>query len=165
MSNHRDHNGGVRNGKAKQGHGSGQAAEAEPRKEEAPLSLGFRLAVSKEAEEIILRESLLPLWNPDFEVCGLVLDDWTFYAIRNVHPRPERNFQFCIADLDTFIKVSHIDRVIGIYHSHPSNDPNPSADDMAGKPDMEGLRYWIVTQNQVVEWSLCDSAPVRISAE
>lgn len=107
--------------------------------------------------ESLLRDALLPLWNDQFEVCGLVLDNWTIYAIRNDHCNPEHNFSFDIGELDGFVRAFSMNRVRGVYHTHPNNIPVPSKDDVLGQPRMQGLKNYIVTESNVVEWRIDDS--------
>lgn len=99
-----------------------------------------------------LRDSLLPLWNPMHEVCGLVLKDGTIFPVRNVHDEWESNFQFSIEDLDKFMDGHKYDEVLGVYHSHPSGSPLPSQKDVLGWPKGGGLRYFIITNDRVTEW-------------
>lgn len=99
-----------------------------------------------------LRDSLLPLWNDSYEICGLVLKDGAIYPVRNVHEELESNFQFSIEDLDKFMDGHKYEEVLGVYHSHPSNNPLPSQKDVLGWPRGGGLRYFIVTRERVTEW-------------
>ena len=99
-----------------------------------------------------LRDSLLPLWNPAFEVCGLVLKDGAIYAIKNIHDDAHNSFQFCIDDLETFCDEYRYEDVLGVYHSHPSGNPLPSSRDVSGWPKGGDLRYFIVTRDSITEW-------------
>ena len=137
MSNNQEHRDEANDGEGQtlQGYRPRQAIEAEQR-----------------AAQEALKEQLLPLWNNQFEVCGLVLKNGTYYAIRNVHKAPEHNFEFCLDDLDWFGQNHDFDEIEGIFHTHPNNRPLPSATDLQGWPRGEGLRYWIVTQYLLTEW-------------
>lgn len=117
----------------------------------------FNFQSAQGVEDAILRDALLPLWNDRVEVCGLVLKDSTIYTVRNVHDRPKSGFAFSIEDLDKFLNVRDFNEIAGVFHTHPTNFPAPSKEDLAGKPAHSELRNYIVTQNHVVEWRLSDS--------
>lgn len=115
-------------------------------------SPGINDAFGNEVGVESLRDSLLPLWNDTFEVCGLVLKDGAIYPVRNVHEHWEANFQFSIEDLDKFMDSHRYEEVLGIYHSHPSNNPLPSQKDVLGWPKGGDLRYFVITKDRVTEW-------------
>lgn len=110
-----------------------------------------------------LYTSLRMLWNNHTEVCGLVLQDHTIYAVNNVATEADRAFEFSIPDLNQFMKNHKVSDVLGVYHTHPSNSIWPSDADIAGWPSGENLRYWIVTQQAVTEWEKCNDGGVRIA--
>jgi proteasome lid subunit RPN8/RPN11 len=93
------------------------------------------------------------------EVCGFVTDAEDVLYVPNSHTEPHFNFYMDIQDiqeaLDIICKVNQ-QNVIGIFHTHPSNIPWPSPVDLSGWPNPDLLwRYWIATNHEVVEWSLC----------
>lgn len=89
--------------------------------------------------------------NP-LEVCGFVMDDWTFVPIKNVAERPEKSFFMDPVGSFEFLRENH-ESVIGIFHSHPGGTEEPSGDDVSGwPPEHLGLRYWVVTSDGVGEW-------------
>lgn len=104
------------------------------------------------SQEEALNLALVPLWNDQFEVCGVVLKDYSVYAIRNTHGYPEKNFRFDPEDIDRLLEKYSYRDILGIYHTHPSNNPRPSANDVSGWPKGEGLRYWVVTETSAYEW-------------
>jgi len=69
---------------------------------------------------------------------GLDLGDEVldFVPLSNVHCVPRHGFA-----LDSLEVARHLHRgVVGLYHSHPGQDPNPSCWDLIP----EGWHYWIV---------------------
>jgi proteasome lid subunit RPN8/RPN11 len=98
------------------------------------------------------------------EMCGFVMLDphWTYIPVNNCHPRPQQHFQM---EADGMLEVlrynSH--QVAGIYHSHPRGRKEPSPDDVEIMRLYRQFRFWIVTYNNVYEWSLDNDVarPVR----
>jgi len=60
------------------------------------------------------------------EACGLILEDWTFIPCNNLSPKPKGSFI-----LDPLPLLQHEHDTIGIFHSHPDDNPLPSEDDIA----------------------------------
>jgi proteasome lid subunit RPN8/RPN11 len=66
------------------------------------------------------------------EACGLVVARGTKFRIvraRNLAADPINTFDL---DPDAWLQVGHDEEVIGIYHSHPSGNPEPSLCDLSG---------------------------------
>lgn len=86
-----------------------------------------------------------------FETCGFIVNTpggfWV-HPVKNVHPNPEHNFEM---DPEEQARAFHELNIVGVYHSHPSGPPQPSAADR--KFATPGLRQFIVTTDGVYEWS------------
>lgn len=91
------------------------------------------------------------------EICGFLLDDWTVMPGTNI-ANSEQEFEI---DHDTTLYVfqEEGDRLMGVYHSHPSGNLEPSQFDINNAP--EGLRYFIVTRREIVEWVIQDGVASR----
>lgn len=140
-------------GKALSGHGQGQATSSEQGQEQAAMTSTekARLPIPK------IEDSLLPYWNPYVEHCGLVLSDHTTIEIRNSARGTGGEFLMMGEDVCDAL-VPHgmdVEDIVGIFHTHPSNCSHPSIPDIKGWPK-GSIRYFIVTQNKVVEWELND---------
>lgn len=95
------------------------------------------------------------------EICGFVMEGWNFLPITNTAATPTKNFEM---DPDELIHVllHDADGVLGVYHSHPAGQKEPSSTDIAGwRYPM--FRYWIVTYQDVYEWRIEDerAKPLR----
>lgn len=88
--------------------------------------------------------------DPDKEICGLILDNGAVHPILNVHPNPQSTF---FMDPMQQLEALEIfgDRIIGMYHSHPSFNPDPSDTDKLGWPPA-GWQYWIIVGRIIFEW-------------
>lgn len=92
--------------------------------------------------------------HPMNEVCGFVLVKDSYIPVKNCASQPWRNFRMS-SGIQREVVESHGDDIIGIFHSHPSGNPYPSSNDIIGWPsdeDFNFCRYWIVTDDKVVEW-------------
>jgi len=92
------------------------------------------------------------------ERCGLIDAEWNVWNVPNCHDRPYRNYLMADEDvypiLDTIYekRESHI---IAVWHTHPNNVPWPSPRDIVGWPNAQlKWRYFIVTNDEVIEWGL-----------
>lgn len=88
------------------------------------------MRLSPETKTVLIR---LAAECSDREVCGLLDSAGEAYPIRNVSGRAGCAFVFHKADY--YLALDHIARrgrdVAAIYHSHPGNDTQPSAEDLA----------------------------------
>lgn len=93
--------------------------------------------------------------NFDREVCGFITSSWQLNFITNVHQDFKHNFRMHeqqYADAIKRIYASN-EQVLGVFHTHPSNDPRPSYGDIQGWPNKDlHWRYWIATAVDVFEW-------------
>jgi proteasome lid subunit RPN8/RPN11 len=118
-----------------------------------------RLPLDKEIERIL---TAFCIKNRE-EMCGFVTANENVYQIKNVHTERRHNFY-----MDTFEAQQAINlifesntTVLGIWHTHPTNIPWPSARDLVGWPNpVLGWRYWVVTATAAVEWSLVEGNPL-----
>lgn len=108
-----------------------------------------------------MKDELLNFWNKFTERCGYVLRDGTIIEIPNNSRNPRRSFKMDLDDLITAFRNHNPRNVVGIFHTHPSNSPKPSREDIAGWPS-ESIKYWIVTENAVYEWAKDVSGSVRL---
>jgi len=100
---------------------------------------------------------------PD-EMCGFVISGWNYIPVPNCASDPQRHFEMDQTMLLEILTFS-ADKVLGIYHSHPRGNKAPSEYDcgMMRNYTVHGFRFWIVTYNNVYEWSMSDdeARPVR----
>lgn len=110
-----------------------------------------------------LEEALLSFWNEDRERCGLIIDN-TVVEFENVSDESKSEFAFYSSDVDFFLETHGLtnDSVVGVWHTHPTNEARPSELDLNGWPRVEGsVRYFIVAENIVTEWEIDDSGEAR----
>lgn len=92
------------------------------------------------------------------EICGLISNQQGILYVPNSHKEPRFNFYMTLDDLRAALfEIQQIEeqKVIGVFHTHPTNVPWPSPEDISGWPNLAlGWRYWIATNHEVVEWSL-----------
>lgn len=94
------------------------------------------------------------------EMCGFLHRDWSGITImENVSERDDR---FEIPDEALMEFYSVYPNPLGFFHSHPSGRRGPSNRDVEYAP--QGMRYWIVTLSEVVEWDMSNDPPAEISA-
>jgi len=106
-------------------------------------------------EQLVMHAKL----GAPYEICGFIVllgpsglfgnahRHW-ICAIRNVHKEPEHHWEM---DPGEQVKAFAEHEVIGVYHSHPTGPPQPSAADR--KFADHRLRQFIVTTDGVHEWS------------
>lgn len=95
--------------------------------------------------------------SPEREICGLILApggdqrrEWAVVPVTNV-AKGGKEF---VMDNDELIRIfsDSFDDVIGVYHSHPSDRPEPSDEDLVfAQPQW---RYFIVTSAGTYEWDI-----------
>lgn len=92
------------------------------------------------------------------EICGFLTDTEELFLVKNAHHEPKYNFYM---DQDSLGKVIHEihhlrqSKIVGIFHTHPNNQPWPSPRDIVGWPNSDlHWRYWIATQKELIEWEL-----------
>lgn len=107
-----------------------------------------------------IREALVMLANKEAprEMCGFILPLWTeIVVLANVSERDDR---FEIADKALLQFYEYCSDPLGFFHSHPSGRPSPSDRDAIYAP--HGMRYWIVTLDNVYEWDMSHDPPAEI---
>lgn len=112
-------------------------------------------------------DELIDMWNPTVERCGVILPGGEVREVRN----------FAV-DLgygggEFAMKTKHVqeamgsvplDRLMGMWHTHPSNSPRPSDADVSGWPVLPRFAsYLVVTSRVVTEWKLVGPKPVLVS--
>jgi proteasome lid subunit RPN8/RPN11 len=99
---------------------------------------------------------------PD-EMCGFIMSGWNFLPIPNCHPEPSRYFEM---NTEMMLEVlqDNAHNVLGIYHSHPRGNKEPSGYDagMMRNYSVHGFRFWIVTYNNVYEWRIHRDNPTSV---
>lgn len=114
----------------------------------------------------------IPVWNQlrlaakasDREMCGFIDNRWNLHFVKNSHWEPERHFLMDINDYKKVIERIYVagERIIGVFHTHPSGNPKPSSGDIAGWPDRDlGWRYFISTESNVHEYEYVNQPKVR----
>lgn len=93
------------------------------------------------------------------EICGFILQDWGILFISNVSD-VEGEFEMHPPEL-LAAHQNYGKLLIGVFHSHPSGRVSPSNTDIDYAP--QGLRYWIVTPDEVVEWDMTHDVPRQVS--
>lgn len=112
--------------------------------------------------EVVLPDSLQTILKQiaianHHEVCGFIDVHYGFHVVDNIHDERTHNF---LMDEDSFTSTmkriyGSDNAVLGMWHTHPNNVVWPTPRDLAGwpNPDLK-WKYWIVTNNQVIEWRL-----------
>ena len=116
-----------------------------------------RVPMPKTNIRLKTKEHLIGLCKSSkIEVCGFLTEREEVFLVNNSHEEPRYNFYMDIEDgqkvVDTIYNQiqSHI---IGIFHTHPNNQPWPSPRDLVGWPPSSlNWRYWIATQKELIEW-------------
>jgi proteasome lid subunit RPN8/RPN11 len=90
------------------------------------------------------------------EICGFAMKDWSLVFMPNVAQEPLRFRMDDLALLDFYAEFPQPE---GIFHSHPDGREEPSDTDWDYAPI--GLRYWIVTLDNVIEWDMSGDKPSR----
>jgi proteasome lid subunit RPN8/RPN11 len=90
------------------------------------------------------------------EICGFVMKEWSLVFMPNVAQEPLRFRMDDLALLDFYAEFPQPE---GIFHSHPDGREEPSDTDWDYAPI--GLRYWIVTLDNVIEWDMSGDKPSR----
>lgn len=85
------------------------------------------------------------------EACGFLMDNGKFVEIRNSHPYPYKSFRMLESDLTA--KITSIDDIRAIWHTHPSGILEPSTADMQFMFDSNvNWAYIIATKEGVRLW-------------
>ena len=92
------------------------------------------------------------------ETCGFLTFQEDIFLVKNSHVQPQFNFYM---DEESFKETVHEiyqikkSKIMGIFHTHPNNQPWPSPRDIAGWPNRAlNWRYWIATRKELIEWEL-----------
>lgn len=92
------------------------------------------------------------------ERCGLITAGWDIWKVPNCHEAPYKNYLMCDEDVFPILHEIYEIRetyITAIWHTHPTNVPWPSPRDIVGWPRLDlKWRYFIVTNNEVLEWEL-----------
>lgn len=92
------------------------------------------------------------------EVCGLITEQMEIHYIANVHEFPRENFYMDHAEFTETVRQimeGKKDKILGVFHTHPTGIVWPSPRDIVGWPNPDlGWRYFIVTARDVIEWAL-----------
>ena len=111
-------------------------------------------------------DDMLALWNSESERCGVILRGDRVVEIDNYVRKiglGEAEFLMRKSHVKKALKPEGMDAIVGIFHTHPKNTERPSRQDVAGWPALEGVAYYIVTQNKVLEWKLVGANPVLVA--
>ena len=115
---------------------------------------------SKPLDEEIQKILRLACMKNRKEICGFITTDEDIWPITNVHGEPYHNFFMDVKETESKINQIYNERhcsIVGIWHTHPTHIPWPSARDLVGWPDPAlGWQYWIVTATGVIEWVLIE---------
>lgn len=84
------------------------------------------------------------------EICGFIMKEWFILPIDNI-AEADREFYMDEEQL-LHVMMEHRPDIVGIYHSHPSGQPVPSAKDIEHAPPV--WRYWIIAGGNVIEWEI-----------
>lgn len=113
----------------------------------------------------VSKRLILDCHTSNKERCGFLLFDGEIFYITNVHDEPHANFFMDPDEVLSFIdqlerEEGHegiAQKILGVFHTHPNNTPWPSPRDIVGWPNpILGFRYWIVTNYEVIEWTLTE---------
>jgi proteasome lid subunit RPN8/RPN11 len=90
------------------------------------------------------------------EICGFLTDKEEIFLVKNSHAEPRYNYHMSIEDgqkvVDEIYQLRK-SKIMGIFHTHPNNQPWPSPRDLVGWPKRQlGWRYWIATHKELIEW-------------
>lgn len=88
--------------------------------------------------------------SPTREICGFIMREWRIHLIDNIAPVDREFYMDESQQLDAMLEWRG--EILGVYHSHPSGNPTPSCKDIENAP--RGMRYWIITMSEVVEWEI-----------
>jgi proteasome lid subunit RPN8/RPN11 len=116
--------------------------------------------LSDDLERLLVKSAVQALPR---EICGFVLGDAAGWFIMNITNLSPKDTGF-IMDEGELLNVyrNYRDLLIGIFHSHPSGNSQPSFDDSMYAPG-NNLRYWIVTEFGVSEWDMNNVEPKEIT--
>jgi len=89
--------------------------------------------------------------NPVMEICGMITEGWEVWEIPNVSDNPLHSF---FMDPQRMLHVirTHRTSIIGVYHSHPNGCTVPTPDDIKGWNPNLPWRYFIIADDQVLEF-------------
>lgn len=97
--------------------------------------------------------------SEDMEICGFIMSDWSLVFMPNAATEP---FQFSMDDEATMDFYLNFDKPLGMFHSHPNGQEDPSQTDLDYAP--VGLRYWIIVGEEIVEWEIDNDLTPQIVA-
>lgn len=91
------------------------------------------------------------------EIVGYVVHPWELIFVPNIAEDPNL---FEVADeVQLQVYTEYGKRLVGIFHSHPAGRRTPSTSDIEYAP--QGLRYWIITPIEVIEWDMEYDPPIE----
>lgn len=90
------------------------------------------------------------------EICGFLTEFEHIVLVKNVHEKPRYNFYMDFDSVEEAVKDIYDiknTKIMGIFHTHPNNQPWPSPRDLVGWPNPAlKWRYFIATRHEVIEW-------------
>lgn len=96
--------------------------------------------------------------NSRQEVCGFLTDAQDIHLVKNSHQQPRYNYYMELESLQEVVQEIYQiknQKIMGIFHTHPNNQPWPSPRDIAGWPNRAlKWHYFIATNKEVIEWEL-----------
>ncbi|QNJ55320.1 metalloprotease [Gordonia phage LittleFella] len=113
--------------------------------------------------------AMIAHWDEHVEHCGIITVDEEVIQIDNV--AEEAGGEFAMLEEDIFAACP-LDRIAGVWHTHPSNADYLSEGDINGffhayktQHAMGKLRYFIVTQGGLSEWTIDETrTPRRVAS-
>lgn len=103
----------------------------------------------------LVERYLLLAAHSETEICGIISTSWAVYPIRNMAASPVQQFlldkKLFRESLEQICAVG--EKILGIFHTHPSGHISPSARDIQGWPNRDlNWRYFIATTTEVAEF-------------
>lgn len=87
------------------------------------------------------------------EMCGFVLKNRRVVQLKNVHPEPTQGFEIDPADT-----MRYMDRLKGIWHTHPKADAVFSGEDKLCMEQWPDLAHYVVGQDGVRKYIVKNGA-------
>ena len=101
--------------------------------------------ISEKPEQLppLVVRALMMSAKSDVERCGFLTNKYDIVWVRNAHESPDSNFIMDQNDYKKAIERIAVggDWIIAVFHTHPSGNPFPSANDISGWPDSR-LAWW-----------------------
>lgn len=103
-------------------------------------------------------QALFDRYNPEDveERCGFVLTDDEVVQLDNIHPDPTKGFE-----IDPKETLHYIDRLCGIWHTHPGSASVLSGEDKLCMEYWPDLSHYIVGEDGVREYVVEDGVVIH----